>query len=181
MELSIKNIIRDSSISALALISVLSIGGMSSANASSITTVYHVNRHINRHVRHHARRHHSHRSSNVVNRMTSIAKSKAGAPYVLGASGPSKFDCSGFTKYVYAHGAHKYIPRTAQSQYDYGQHISGHQAKAGDLVFFGSSRSNISHVGMCLGHGKMIDSQLRGVVTEDIHAPWWNAVGYARI
>lgn len=180
MELSIKNTIKGMSISALALISILGIGGASaSANASSITSVYHTGR-ITPHAYHHSY-HHTRRTSHAVNCMVHIAKSKTGDKYVWGGNGPHTFDCSGFTKYIFAHGAHKSIPRTAGAQYKAGRHISGHRAKAGDLVFFGSSRSNIEHVGMCLGHGKMIDAQLRGVVTENIHAPWWHAVGYARM
>jgi len=34
---------------------------------------------------------------------------------------------------------------------------------------------------MYIGKGKMIDAQNRGVVREAVHAPWWHAVGYARV
>jgi len=83
-----------------------------------------------------------------------VAKAHMGARYVYGATGPTAFDCSGFTGYVY---------------------------KKGDLVFFGGSKYSISHVGLYVGNGKMIDAQNRGVVREAVHAPWWHAVGYARV
>ncbi|CAI2645363.1 C40 family peptidase [Apilactobacillus kunkeei] len=109
------------------------------------------------------------------------ASSKLGHPYVYGAVGPYSFDCSGFTQYAYRRGARKYLARTAQMQYNTNRHVSRKHVKKGDLVFFGSSRSNIYHVGIYIGHDRMIDAQNRGVVTEKIHVPWWHEVGYARV
>ncbi|MDT6981488.1 NlpC/P60 family protein [Levilactobacillus zymae] len=110
-----------------------------------------------------------------------VAKAQLGKPYGWGSTGPSRFDCSGFTSYVYKHAAKKVIPRTAQAQYNKYKHVSYKNIKKGDLVFFGGSKRSISHVGLYVGNGKMIDSQNRGVVTEAVHAPWWHAVGYARV
>ncbi|WP_125573128.1 C40 family peptidase [Levilactobacillus huananensis] len=110
-----------------------------------------------------------------------VAKKQLGKPYGWGSVGPSRFDCSGFTKYVYKKGGSKSIPRTAQAQYNHYKHVSYKHIKKGDLVFFGGSKHSISHVGLYVGGGKMIDSQNRGVVTEKVHAPWWHAVGYARV
>lgn len=110
-----------------------------------------------------------------------VAKAQLGKPYGWGATGPSRFDCSGFTSYVYKKAAKKHIPRTAQAQYNKYKHVSYKHIKKGDLVFFGGSKRSISHVGLYVGNGKMIDSQNRGVVTEAVHAPWWHAVGYARV
>ncbi|MGQ2283218.1 C40 family peptidase [Apilactobacillus kunkeei] len=109
------------------------------------------------------------------------ASSKLGRPYVYGAVGPYSFDCSGFTQYAYRHGAHKNLARTAQMQYNTNKHVSRKHVKKGDLVFFGSSRRNIYHVGIYIGNDRMIDAQNRGVVTEKIHVPWWHEVGYARV
>ncbi|WP_341778941.1 C40 family peptidase [Levilactobacillus sp. HBUAS70063] len=110
-----------------------------------------------------------------------VAKSHLGARYVYGATGPSAFDCSGFTSYIYKKGAKTTLPRTAQAQYNKYKHVSYKNIQKGDLVFFGYSKSSISHVGMYIGNGKMIDAQNRGVVREAVHAPWWHAVGYARV
>ncbi|WP_203642408.1 C40 family peptidase [Levilactobacillus andaensis] len=110
-----------------------------------------------------------------------VAKAQLGKPYGWGSTGPSSFDCSGFTSYVYKKGASKSIPRTAQAQYNKYKHVSYKNIKKGDLVFFGGSKHSISHVGLYVGNGRMIDSQNRGVVTEAVHAPWWHAVGYARV
>ena len=110
-----------------------------------------------------------------------VAKSHLGARYVYGATGPSAFDCSGFTSYIYKKGAKTTLPRTAQAQYNKYKHVSYKNIQKGDLVFFGYSKGSISHVGMYIGNGKMIDAQNRGVVREAVHAPWWHAVGYARV
>lgn len=110
-----------------------------------------------------------------------VAKSHLGARYVYGATGPSAFDCSGFTGYIYKKGAKVTLPRTAQAQYNSLKHVTYKNIKKGDLVFFGGSKWSISHVGMYIGKGKMIDAQNRGVVREAVHAPWWHAVGYARV
>ncbi|ANZ61369.1 hydrolase [Secundilactobacillus paracollinoides] len=111
----------------------------------------------------------------------STAKSKLGKPYVWGATGPLSFDCSGFTSYVYKKAANITIPRTAQAQYNAYKHVKGSAVKKGDLVFFGGSTSSISHVGLYIGKGQMIDAQNRGVITESIYAPWWHKVGYAHV
>lgn len=108
------------------------------------------------------------------------AKAQLGKPYVYGANGPSSFDCSGFTKYVFNKAIGQSLPRTAQEQYNAYSHVSAANAKAGDLIFFGSSASNISHVGIYMGNHKMIDAQLRGVITEATNVSWWHTVGYSR-
>lgn len=108
------------------------------------------------------------------------AKQQLGKPYSYGGNGPSAFDCSGLTKYVYQKAADKTLPRTAQLQYNTYAHVSKANIKTGDLAFFGGSTSSISHVGIVAGNGKMIDAQNYGVITEAISAPWWHVVGYAR-
>ncbi|CAJ1229030.1 C40 family peptidase [Levilactobacillus zymae] len=110
-----------------------------------------------------------------------VAKAHLGASYVYGAVGPNVFDCSGFTSYIYRKGANVTLPRTAQAQFNAYKHVKYANIKKGDLVFFGGSKYSISHVGMYIGKGKMIDAQNRGVVREAVHAPWWHAVGYARV
>ncbi|SMS13388.1 C40 family peptidase [Levilactobacillus zymae] len=108
------------------------------------------------------------------------AQAQLGKPYVYGGNGPSSFDCSGFTKYVFKQAIGQTLPRTAQAQYNAYDHVSASNAKPGDLIFFGTSTSNITHCGIYLGNHKMIDAQLRGVVTEATNVSWWHTVGYAR-
>ncbi|WP_211191025.1 C40 family peptidase [Actinomycetospora sp. TBRC 11914] len=86
-------------------------------------------------------------------RIVSTAASFEGTPYVYGATGPSSFDCSGFTSYVFKKMGIS-LPRTAQQQYDAVQHISKSQAQPGDLVFMGGSDS-IYHVAIYAGNNKI--------------------------
>jgi peptidoglycan DL-endopeptidase CwlO len=86
-------------------------------------------------------------------RIVSTAAQYEGTPYVYGATGPSSFDCSGFTQYVFKKMGIS-LPRTAQQQYDAAQHISKSQAQPGDLVFMGSP-DGIYHVAIYAGNNKI--------------------------
>ena len=68
-------------------------------------------------------------------RAVSVAATRKGAPYVWGAVGPTRFDCSGLTKWVYGR-VGKTLPRTAAQQYAATAHISARSRRVGDLVFF---------------------------------------------
>ncbi len=88
------------------------------------------------------------------------AASLAGRPYRWGASGPSAFDCSGYTKYVYGKWGIS-IPRTAQQQYQASRKISKSELRAGDLVFF-VSRGYAYHVAIYAGNGQIWHSPHSG-------------------
>jgi len=77
----------------------------------------------------------------------SYAKGYIGTPYLYGGNSKKGFDCSGFTQYIMKQHGYN-LPRTAQSQGDTYSKIKAGQAMKGDLVFFGSSKKNISHVGI---------------------------------
>ncbi|MFT8884255.1 MAG: LysM peptidoglycan-binding domain-containing protein [Liquorilactobacillus hordei] len=70
-------------------------------------------------------------------------------PYVYGGTTLSGFDCSGFVQYVYAHFGVS-LPRTSQAQSTIGTAVAVSQAKAGDLLFWGSQGSSW-HVGIYVG------------------------------
>ncbi|WP_054671683.1 C40 family peptidase [Lentilactobacillus senioris] len=108
------------------------------------------------------------------------AKKYLGTRYIYGGTTPYGFDCSGYTQYVYKKSIKKNLARTAQAQYNSTSKVSSSKVQKGDLVYFGASKRSISHVGIYIGNGNMIDSQNNGVVIEKVNAPWWNKVGYSR-
>ena len=83
-----------------------------------------------------------------------VAAAQKGDPYVYGADGPSSFDCSGLTKYVYGK-LGKYLPHSSTSQYSssYVTHLSQSSKAPGDIIFMHSGGS-IYHVGIYAGSGK---------------------------
>ncbi|MBA3926126.1 LysM peptidoglycan-binding domain-containing protein [Listeria rustica] len=109
------------------------------------------------------------------------AQKHLGKPYSWGGNGPSTFDCSGYTKYVFAKLGIS-IPRTSGSQYAASTKISASQAQPGDLVFFDYG-SGIAHVGIYIGGGQMIDAQDNGVKIDNITSGYWARylVGYGKV
>jgi cell wall-associated NlpC family hydrolase len=96
------------------------------------------------------------------NRALSAAVTQLGTPYRWGGEEEKKgFDCSGLTQWAYR-AAGISIPRTAQEQFNASvKHTQG-QGKPGELVFFGSGPGDVSHVGMIVRPGVMIDAAHTG-------------------
>lgn len=107
-------------------------------------------------------------------RVITVAKKQIGDRYSAGSSGPSAFDCSGFTRYVYRVAAGKYLPHYSRAQYDKVKKIRLSQARPGDLVFF--LRNGAHHVGIYLGNGRMVDAAGygKGVRISPISGSWWS-------
>jgi cell wall-associated NlpC family hydrolase len=87
------------------------------------------------------------------------ALTRAGDPYVWGAAGPGQFDCSGLVVWAYAQEGIA-LPHYTGSLWNSGMHVARSDLEAGDLVFFGA---DISHVGIYVGDGMMIDAPDFGV------------------
>lgn len=78
------------------------------------------------------------------------ARTFLGTPYKLGASGPSKFDCSSYTSYVFRHFGYEITPYS-QAQFREGREVPSYfELQKGDLVFFGKRGGvrTIGHVGI---------------------------------
>lgn len=93
------------------------------------------------------------------NAIVKLAKKEIGKPYVWGATGPSAFDCSGLTTYVYKNAANQILPRTTYGQITLGKTIpvSTKTLKKGDLLFWGNY-----HVGIYIGGGKFVHAPAPG-------------------
>ncbi|HHB93781.1 MAG TPA: NlpC/P60 family protein [Campylobacterales bacterium] len=94
----------------------------------------------------------------VINNIERDAKSFLGTKYVWGATGPSKFDCSGFTQWVYRDAGIN-IPRVSRDQAKVGQYVSFNNLRKGDMIFFDTKKHRkgiVTHVGIYLGNGNFI-------------------------
>ena len=84
-----------------------------------------------------------------------MVKQLQGSPYVWAEEGPDRFDCSGFTYYLYGSMGIE-IPRVAREQAKNGKRISPNELQYGDLIFFATDKKQphkITHVGIYLGDG----------------------------
>ena len=105
------------------------------------------------------------------------ALTRRGDPYVWGAAGPNAFDCSGLVMWAYAQVGIS-LPHYTGAQWNMGVHVSRSQLQPGDLVFF---YADISHVGLYIGNGLMIDAPDFGEVVK-VEPVMWNVyVGAVRI
>ena len=104
-------------------------------------------------------------STSKATQVITTAQKYLKTPYVFGAAGPRYFDCSGFTRYVFAqHGLA--LPRTSGSQAYAGVKVAYSQRKPGDLlIFVNTYKSGISHVGIYMGNGRFIHTIPNGGVS----------------
>jgi cell wall-associated NlpC family hydrolase len=107
------------------------------------------------------------------------AKRHTGALYKFAAAGPTRFDCSGFTMYVYRKAAHKSLPHKANSQQRYGKAVSKSKKQIGDLIVFRSGSYGY-HVGIYAGGGYMYDSPHTGARVGK-HKIWSNSYVVRRL
>lgn len=102
------------------------------------------------------------------NRMMNEIESWMGTPYLYGGESRSGVDCSAFTRAVY-HAVNIEIPRTASQQSAAAEAVNPPNLKFGDLIFFNTSGSGISHVGIYIGNGFFAHaSSSSGVVKESL-------------
>jgi cell wall-associated NlpC family hydrolase len=112
-------------------------------------------------------------SPGSVGELLAFAAEQVGKPYLLGATGPSAWDCSALVQAAYAD-ADVSVPRTADEQYDYtrahGQILTGPPIAAdlqpGDLLFSpgddpvaAADGNPIGHVAIYAGNGIVIEAK----------------------
>jgi peptidoglycan endopeptidase LytE len=87
-----------------------------------------------------------------------------GVPYRLGGADTRGFDCSGLVQYVFAlHGMG--LPRVVRDQVRFGATVPLDALEPGDLVFFETDGSEVSHVGIAIGGDQFVHApNSRGVV-----------------
>jgi cell wall-associated NlpC family hydrolase len=103
------------------------------------------------------------------------AMAQVGDAYVYGAAGPDAYDCSGLTMASWA-AAGVALPHSSSAQYGSGPHIYASALQPGDLVFY---YSPISHVGMYIGNGLIVNAEnpSAGIRVTGLHSmPYVGAV-----
>lgn len=86
----------------------------------------------------------------LISDMLDYASKFKGVRYHYGATGPNRFDCSGFTSYVFSKVGVK-LHRTSCEQVNDGRVVAVNELQPGDLVFFNGRRAGgdrIGHVGI---------------------------------
>ena len=93
-------------------------------------------------------------------KVVAFAKHYLGVRYSYGGTSPaSGFDCSGFTRFVYAHFGID-LPHYSGAQFAAGRRVSRAGLRPGDLVFF----RGLGHVGIYVGGGRFIHAPHTGTV-----------------
>lgn len=109
--------------------------------------------------------------SDIVN----LALSFQGTPYRWGEETPEAgFDCSGFVQYVYGRYGYR-LPRTAYQQAMALPEVDPNDMRPGDLIYFNTTGTPYSHVGMYIGHNDFVHaSSAKGaVVIGSLTRPYW--------
>lgn len=107
-----------------------------------------------------------------------------GVRYRTGGNTKSGVDCSGFTVAVYASVYGITLPRVSKEQYRISRKISITELQEGDLVFYRTRGSGVSHVGVYLGNNRFIHASVsRGVMVNSLFDSYYvqRFVGAGRI
>ncbi|MBN2601061.1 MAG: C40 family peptidase [Candidatus Marinimicrobia bacterium] len=96
-----------------------------------------------------------------------------GTPYVWGGTTPAGLDCSGFTTLVYKEQGIM-LPRTSSEQYNVGKTVPVDNVRPGDLLFFNTFGSGVSHVGIYTDDHQMVHASSRdGVKYTHFNTDYW--------
>lgn len=118
------------------------------------------------------------REAPTADAIVATAKNQVGKEYVLNASGPDEFDCSGFVYYVLNECGiavdRKDCAGYAQNA-DWGKIESLGDVKAGDILFFCGEDGKIQHAGIAVSSKNMIDasSSHRKVAERGFQTRYW--------
>ena len=112
--------------------------------------------------------------------MLSAIEGRLGIPYRMGATGPYRYDCSGFVWSVFQEAGVSFVRASAHSLWqEFEQPTDGEKFKFGTLVFF----NNLHHVGIVADeNGFFHASSSRGVVYAHFDDYWTKRIsGFRRV
>lgn len=96
------------------------------------------------------------RTSSRAAKAVRAALSRLGRPYVWGATGPDRFDCSGLVQWAYAQAGMR-LDRTTYDQINDGVPVPKSRVRPGDLVF-----PHAGHVQMAIGGNLVVEAPYSG-------------------
>ena len=100
--------------------------------------------------------------SSAASRAVAYAKSKLGAPYVWGATGPNQFDCSGLVQAAYAEAGVR-LPRTTYQLVNAGESVPRSDIQEGDLILCNwSAPGTPEHVMMAVSPTMAVEAPTAG-------------------
>jgi cell wall-associated NlpC family hydrolase len=123
----------------------------------------------------------SHTTSADKDRLFEHINDWIGTPQRDGHNSKSGTDCSGFVQAVYKDALQIDLSRSSEQMYQNDvEKISKSELSEGDLVFFNTYGSGISHVGIYIGEGKFAHtSTSKGVTIDSMDSPYYAHNYYA--
>ena len=121
------------------------------------------------------------KKTQTIDGILSEASTYLGTPYRMGGTTKRGIDCSAFVLNVYGRSVGIGLPRVAAAQAQEGERIEKENLEKGDLVFFQTRGSRISHVGIVQdvtpeGEIKFIHaSSSKGVTISSLNEKYWGA------
>lgn len=121
------------------------------------------------------------KKENTIDKILFEASSYIGTPYRLGGMTRSGIDCSAFVLSVYSSTTNINLPRVSSAQAQEGERVEMYELQKGDLLFFQTRGSRISHVGIVQdimpdGEIKFIHaSTSKGVIISSLNEKYWGA------
>ena len=119
------------------------------------------------------------KKSNTIDQILNEASTYIGTPYRFGGMTRSGIDCSAFVLSVYGSATGINLPRISSAQAQEGERVEKEQLEKGDLLFFQTRGSRISHVGIVQeitpeGEIKFIHaSTSKGVTISSLNEKYW--------
>jgi cell wall-associated NlpC family hydrolase len=105
----------------------------------------------------------------------SFALRQLGDMYLWGATGPSRWDCSGLVMGAWER-AGVQLPHYSAAQYEQIQHINEDDLRPGDLIFWATNPNDpatIHHVAMYIGNGQMVHAPRTGKPVQISSVYYW--------
>lgn len=107
-------------------------------------------------------------------KMMDVILGYLGTPYQYGGETRSGIDCSAFTSTVYGQAVNMKLPRTTSDQVKLGTPVTREGLKFGDLMFFNTTGTNPSHVGIYIGDDLFAHaSEAFGVTISSIESSYY--------